>query len=146
MLINGKRALAYIVAIDEIRPIPNYDRVEHARTNGWWVIVSKNDNLKVGDKCVYFEIDSRVPSDDPRFAFLEKRDFKVRTLKMCKVISQGLLMPVSVFGFDDLPVGTDVTEKLGITYAENPRRTHRQNMPACSIGIKSFSRLSCSAG
>lgn len=117
MLINGKRALAYIVAIDEIRPIPNYDRVEHARTNGWWVIVSKNDNLKVGDKCVYFEIDSRVPSDDPRFAFLEKRDFKVLTLKMCKVISQGLLMPVSAFGFDDLPVGTDVTEKLGITYA-----------------------------
>ena len=51
MLINGKRALAYIVAIDEIRPIPNYDRVEHARTNGWWVIVSKNDNLNVGDKC-----------------------------------------------------------------------------------------------
>ena len=37
MLINGKRALAYIVTIDEIKPIPNYDRVEHARTNGWWL-------------------------------------------------------------------------------------------------------------
>ena len=31
MLINGERALAYIVEVDEIRPIPNYDRVEHAR-------------------------------------------------------------------------------------------------------------------
>lgn len=35
MLINGKRALAYIVTVDEVRPIPGYDRVEHTRTNGW---------------------------------------------------------------------------------------------------------------
>lgn len=117
MLINGKRALAYIVTIDEIKPIPGYDRVEHARTNGWWVIVSKNDNLKVGDKCVYFEIDSRVPADDERFAFLAKREFKVKTLRMCKVLSQGLLMPASVFKFNSLPVGEDVTDLLHITYA-----------------------------
>lgn len=137
MLINGKRALAYIVTIDEIKPIPNYDRVEHARTNGWWVIISKNDNLKVGDKCVYFEIDSRVPSDDERFSFLEKRDFKVRTLRMCKVLSQGLLMPASVFGFEDLPVGTDVTDKLGITYAvdEDNARKAESNKQAKYVGM-----------
>jgi hypothetical protein len=35
MIINDKRALAYIVAIDEIKPIEGYDRVEYARTNGW---------------------------------------------------------------------------------------------------------------
>ena len=137
MLINGKRALAYIVTIDEIKPIPNYDRVEHARTNGWWVIISKNDCLKVGDKCVYFEIDSRVPADDDRFAFLEKRDFKVRTLRMCKVLSQGLLMPVSVFGFESLPVGTDVTDKLGITYAvdEDNARKAESNKQAKYMGM-----------
>lgn len=137
MLINGKRALAYIVTIDEIKPIPNYDRVEHARTNGWWVIISKNDHLKVGDKCVYFEIDSRVPADDVRFAFLEKRDFKVRTLRMCKVLSQGLLMPVSVFGFGNLPVGTDVTDKLGITYAvdEDNARKAESNKQAKYMGM-----------
>lgn len=137
MLINGKRALAYIVTIDEIKPIPNYDRVEHARTNGWWVIISKNDCLKVGDKCVYFEIDSRVPADDDRFAFLEKRDFKVRTLRMCKVLSQGLLMPVSVFGFESLPVGADVTDKLGITYAvdEDNARKAESNKQAKYMGM-----------
>lgn len=137
MLINGKRALAYIVTIDEIKSIPGYDRVEHARTNGWWVIVSKNDNFKVGDKCVYFEIDSRVPADDERFAFLEKRDFKVRTLRMCKVLSQGLLMPVSVFGFENLPVGTDVTDKLGITYAadEDNARKAESNKQAKYMGM-----------
>ena len=40
MIINGKRALAYIVTIDEIKPIPNYDRVEHARTNGGGVLLA----------------------------------------------------------------------------------------------------------
>ena len=34
MLIDGKRALAYIVAVDEIKPIPSYDRVEHALVAG----------------------------------------------------------------------------------------------------------------
>ena len=32
MIINNKRELAYIVTIDEIKPIEGYDRVEYART------------------------------------------------------------------------------------------------------------------
>ena len=118
MLIHGKRALAYIVTVDELRPIEGYDRVEYARTNGWWVIVSKSDGFRVGDPCVYFEIDSRVPAADQRFRFLEKRNYKVKTIRMCGVYSQGLLMPITAFPeLDALPVGTDVTEKLGVTYA-----------------------------
>ncbi len=117
MIINGERALAYIVTIDEIKPIEGYDRVEYARTSGWWVIVSKEDNLQVGDKCVYFEIDSRVPATDERFAFLAKRDYRIKTQKMCKVISQGLLMPLTHFPeLAGCEVGADVTAKLGVTY------------------------------
>ena len=119
MIINDKRALAYVVTIDEIKPIEGYDRVEYARTNGWWVIISKNDNLKVGDKCVYFEVDSKVNANDERFVFLEKRNYKIKTQKMCKVISQGLLMPLSLFPeIGDADINTDVTEKLKVTYAE----------------------------
>ena len=55
-----KRALAYITEIDELKPIPNYDRVEHARVKGWWTIVKKGE-FQVGDKAVYFEVDSKVP-------------------------------------------------------------------------------------
>lgn len=118
MLINGKRALAYIVTIDEIKPIEGYDRVEYARTNGWWCIISKNDNIKVGDKCVYFEVDSKANSEDERFAFLEKRHYKIKTQKMCKVISQGLLMPITLFPeLGDADVNTDVTDILKVTYA-----------------------------
>lgn len=118
MIINDKRALAYVVTIDEIKPIEGYDRVEYARTNGWWVIIGKADNLHVGDKCVYFEVDSKVNSEDERFAFLEKRNYKIKTQRMCKVISQGLLMPLSAFPeLGDADVNTDVTDKLKVRYA-----------------------------
>ena len=115
---NGVRELAYLVKIDELRPIEGYDRVEHARVGGWWVIVKK-DQFKVGDIAIYIEVDSKVPEKEP-FMFLEKRKFKVKTLKMCKVISQGLLMEPADFGWknDEVSVGDFVTEKLGITYAE----------------------------
>lgn len=126
MIINNKRALAYIVTIDEIRPIPNYDRVEHARTNGWWCVTRLNE-LKVGDKAVYFEVDSKVPADDERFSFLEAKHYKIKTQKMCKVFSQGLLMPITLFPeLADMEVGTDVTDILKVTYSvveDNARKS-----------------------
>ena len=128
MIINDKRALAYVVTIDEIRPIEGYDRVEYARTNGWWVIINKADSLSVGDKCVYFEVDSKVNPLDDRFAFLEKRDYRIKTIKMCKVYSQGLLIPLSNFPeLGDLDVNTDVTDALKVIYyvpADNERKAN----------------------
>lgn len=137
---DGQRELAYIVRIDEIKPIPNYDRVEHARVGGWWVIVKK-DQFQVGDPAIYIEVDSKVPEKEP-FMFLEKKHFKVKTQKMCKVISQGLLMHPNDFDWEafynerdcqwdiwdnsniwngncHLEIGDFVTEKLGIVYAED---------------------------
>ena len=129
MIINDKRALAYIVTIDEIKPIEGYDRVEYARTNGWWCIISKNDNIQVGDKCVYFEVDSKCNAEDPRFAFLEKRHYKIKTQKMCKVVSQGLLMPITLFPeLGDPEVNTDVTDILKVTYAVDEDNV-RKNKP-----------------
>lgn len=131
---DGVRELAYIVAIDEIRPIPNYDRVEHARVGGWWVIVKK-DQFKVGDLAIYIEVDSKVPEKEP-FMFLEPKHFKVKTQKMCKVLSQGLLMHPADFGWNlgkadgvdngsiiiagskTFKLGDFVTEFLKITYAD----------------------------
>ena len=128
MIINDKRALAYVVTIDEIRPIEGYDRVEYARTNGWWVIINKADNLHVGDKCVYFEVDSKVNPLDERFAFLEKRDYRIKTIKMCKVYSQGLLIPLTAFPeLGDLDINTDVTDALKVIYyvpADNERKAN----------------------
>ena len=140
---NSERELAYVVIIDGIEPIPGYDRVEHAQVGGWRVIVQK-DQFKVGNPAIYFEIDSRVPSDRECFAFLEKRHYKVKTLKMCKTLSQGLLMHASDFGWEihecgNLDTGDSIvyilddegkphyatdesrflTKKLGVTYADD---------------------------
>ena len=142
---TNERELAYVVAIDEIRPIEGYDRVEHARVGGWWVIVRK-DQFKVGDLAIYIEVDSKVPEKEP-FMFLDKRNFKVKTLKMCKVISQGLLMSPEDFGWTihadtcgitivaetetgGLEVyerGTFLTTKLGITYADAADNKRKAN-------------------
>ena len=138
---DGQRELAYVVAIDEIRPIENYDRVEHARVGGWWVIVRK-DQFKVGDLAIYIEVDSKVPEEEP-FMFLEKRKFKVKTLKMCGVISQGLLMSPEDFcwvvkgdyisfnesgGMDDYAcVGDFLTKTLKITYADAEDNKRKAN-------------------
>lgn len=133
---NQERELAYVVTIDEIREIPGYNRVEHARTGGWWCIVPKGQ-FHPGDAAIYFEIDSKVPSTNPTFAFLEKRNYKIKTLKMCKTISQGLLMHAEDFGWEIIFDGTKtpyiydgekvhyaddesrfLTKILGVTYAD----------------------------
>ena len=132
MLVNGERALAYIVTVDEIKPIPNYDRVEHVRVGGWWIICHKGD-FNVGDKALYIETDSLVPSDDERFAFLESKHYKVRTIRMCKVYSQGLLMPLNLFPeLKFKQVHEDVTKLLGIKYyvAEDNARKAKTNLNA----------------
>ena len=139
MIINDKRALAYVVTIDEIRPIEGYDRVEYARTNGWWVIINKADNLAVGDKCVYFEVDSKVNPLDERFAFLEKRDYRIKTIKMCKVYSQGLLIPLATFPeLGDLDVNTDVTDALKVVYYVAADNERKANTPDPNAKYKSM--------
>ena len=93
---QGVRELAYVVKIDNILPIEGADRVELACVGGWRIMVKKNQ-FKVGDYAIYFEIDSKVPEEEP-FMFLAPKHFKVKTQKYFKgtVLSQGLLM-----SFDD---------------------------------------------
>ena len=141
-MLNSKqeRELAYVVLVDGIEELPGYDRVESAIIGGWRCIVPKGQ-FKVGDPGIYFEIDSKVPADNPAFAFLEKRNYKIKTQKMCKSISQGLLMHAEDFGWtigededeniyicddkgkrhyvgDDLEGSMFLTEKLGVVYAD----------------------------
>lgn len=115
---NNERELCYVVKVEEIRPLEGYDRVEYARIGaGWWVVVRKNQ-FKVGDCAVYFEIDSKVPEREP-FMFLEPKKFKIKTQKMCKVVSQGLLMSFEDFGWepDKYKEGDFLTKELNVTYA-----------------------------
>lgn len=127
---EGKRELAYIVTVDEIREIPGYDRIAHYRVNGWWCVSGKGD-YEVGDPAIYIEIDSLCPYTDG-FRFLDKvvdeegntvrpDRHKIKTQKFAKgtAISQGLLCPLKDFtNLKDKKVGDFVTKELGITYYE----------------------------
>ena len=82
-----------------------------------------------------------MPEDDERFAFLEKRHYNVKTLKMCKVFSQGLIMPMSAFPEvpADAEINTDVTDLLHITYAvaeDNQRKSGKVDPNAKYMSMK----------
>ena len=119
------RKLASIQKIKSLTPIPNADRIELARVLGWKCVVKKGE-FKVGDKCVYIEIDSIPPSDNPVFDFLKHSNGKmdrVKTIKLRGQISQGLALPVNLFdGLEKYDVGDDVTKVLGITKWEPDER------------------------
>lgn len=123
---KGERELAYIVTVDAVEPIEGYDKIAFATVGGWHCVVGKD--MKAGDKAIYFEIDSLLPSSDERFAFCEKYNYRVKSQKYCRGtrISQGLLMPITDFPeLADLEVGDFVTEKLKVTYYEAEDRVRK---------------------
>ena len=134
------RKLASIQKVAEIKPIPDADRIEAYRINGWWVVDQKG-KYQVGDLVVYIEPDAWVPHSLAPFLCRgkEPREYngipgeKLRTIRLKKQLSQGLLLPVDVLPFDDYDegqelsefyfVGHNVTDMLGIQKwepAENP--------------------------
>ena len=142
MIINGERALAYIVRVDNITEIAGADNIENAVVGGWNVIVKKQE-FRDGDKAVFFEIDSKLPDTDERFKFLESKHYKIKTMKLGKfnAYSQGLLMPLSSFPeLRDPEINTDVTKILGVKYSvaeDNVRKAPRDpNTKYKSMGAR----------
>ena len=146
---NQERELAYVITVNEIRPIPGKDRVECAVVNGWTCMVPRNV-FKKGDPGIYFEIDSKLPAHEP-FMFLEKKKFHIKTQKYKagdgQFWSQGLLMAAADFGWtidnnsivDDKGVrhtpndeSAFLTEQLGVTYyeVEDQKRKAKDNPDA----------------
>lgn len=107
------RKLAHIEKVTNIRPIEGADNIEQVNILGWNVVVKKNE-FKEGDLCVYIEIDSICP-EKPHFEFLRNKNFKVKTIKLRGVISQGLILPIDILPKGHYNVGDDVTTVLGIT-------------------------------
>lgn len=132
-----ERKLVTIQTIEELRPIAGADRIESARVRDWWVVVKKGE-FKVGDPCVYFEIDSLLP-DIEMYEFLKRGTtlkrmlvdgqqrvgIRLKTIKLKGTISQGLALPISIMPpeFTYVPpeqTGMDVTEILGVIKYEQP--------------------------
>lgn len=113
------RKLAHIEKIEWKRPIEGADLIELVGVLGWQCI-AKKDEFNVGDLCVYIEIDSIVDKENPDFEFLEKRNYRIKTMKMRGVISQGIVFPVSILHNNKTyGIGDDVTDVLRITQVED---------------------------
>lgn len=143
----SERKLATIRAVDSIQPIDGADAIELAIVGGWQCVVKKG-TFQPGELACYFEIDSFVPFTNKAFDFLDKKDgrqtvfnsvagHRVRTIKLRKQLSQGLLIPLEdLFYYCSmsqcyyetlhspkrvyLEEGMDVTEYLAIQKYDKP--------------------------
>ena len=150
-MLNSKneRELAYVVRVDDIKPIDGRDRVECAVVGGWTIMVRKGQ-FHPGSLGIYFEIDSQVPEKEP-FLFLAQKKFKIKTQKYKtpngQFWSQGLLMAPEDFNWYMNDIRTAIiemdatndegyhavdnesrflTKRLGVTYAvaeDNARKS-----------------------
>ncbi|MFW9853347.1 MAG: RNA ligase (ATP), partial [Candidatus Thorarchaeota archaeon] len=127
-----ERRLVTVRKIKEIEEHPNADRLEIAVIDGWRCIVKKGE-FKRGDSGLFFEIDSFLPIRD-EFEFLrsgstfkrmtvdgkEITGFRLRTMKLRGVLSQGLLVPLSMFPEIDFSEDKDYSDDLGVLKFEPP--------------------------
>lgn len=114
------RKLASIKTILDIQPIEGKDRIELAIVDGWQVIVKKGE-YQTGDKTVFVEIDSVLPEKE-EFEFLRKGKFRIKTLKLGGVLSQGICFPLSILPSDkEYNIEDDVTDIIGIKQYEATR-------------------------
>lgn len=136
----SERKLASVRRILSLDPIPEADLIETATVDGWQVVVQKAVGHKVGDLVCYFEIDSFLPVCE-QFEFLRKSSyrnvpglgegFRLRTIKLKKQVSQGLIIPLRELSFEGKAArheeGDDLTELLGVIKYDPP-------LPACLQG------------
>lgn len=132
------RKLVTVRTIGALDPIEGADAIEVATVEGWKVVVKKGE-FKVGDKCVYFEIDSFLPTGNPAWQFLVDKSgrtfegvvgHRLRTVKLRGQISQGFVVPLDTlpavveFIFaqpEDVDLRSlDLSELLGIVKWEQP--------------------------
>ena len=132
------RKLASVQTILKIESHLNADKLELATILGWQCVIEKG-SFQVGDKVVWLEIDSWVPTNLAPFLTKEGqepreyegvRGERLRTVKLRGQVSQGLILPLYVLANNKIHCmdeGSDVTEQLGVIKYEPP-------VPACLAG------------
>lgn len=109
-----------VTTIEDMRPHPNADRLELAQVLGWQLVVPKGQ-YRVGEKLVYFPIDTILPLEvSERFGvtrYLHRQ--RIRCARLRGEPSFGLAIPPD----EDWPVGTNVADFYGAVKYEPPVRT-----------------------
>lgn len=146
------RQLARIVTIDKLVKHPNADRLEIASV-GLWNIVTSVGQFTEGCEAILCEIDCMLPLEDERFSFLKGRNeyvvdakfySRLKTTRLRKVLSQGLLLPLHEFASEleafrsDSNTHSTLADALGIIKYEPPEDNFTHTAVRGSSGGKPF--------
>jgi RNA ligase (TIGR02306 family) len=125
------RKMASIQLVNGVFPIENADKICQYGINGWRV-VDQVGKYKIGDVVIFAEIDCWIPTEiapflskgkEPR-EYMNIRGERLRTIKLRGALSQGLILPLTILPQNDFdwndPIGTDVSQMLGIVKWEPP--------------------------
>ena len=124
------KLIVEVVKIKSIIKHPNADRLSIVtmESNDWNCIVSL-DQYKAGDLVVFCPIDSIIPEDiieKYKLEYLKGHD-RVRTVKLRKCISQGLILDIPKPMGSSWKEGLDVAIMLGITKYEHKAPSYQQH-------------------
>lgn len=118
---------ATIQRIKKVSQHSNADALDIVNVLGWSVI-TKRDEYKVNDLCIYVVIDTILP-EKPEFEFLRNKQFRIKPIRLRKEYSNGICFPLSLLPPDfNIEEGADVSELLQIKKYEKP-------MPAQLRGV-----------
>lgn len=126
-----ERKLASIQKVKNLFPIPDADKIEVAEILGWKVVVKKGE-YNVGDLICYVEIDSVLPQK-PEFEFLRDRHFRIKTVKLRKQVSQGIVFPLSI-----LPAKSDHVQVSEHEWNAMPHMWQEDEDVTEVLGIKKY--------
>jgi len=113
--------VVYVGQIAELLPIEKADRLELAKVfcedAGTWLGVVKKGDFTTGQQVETYLQDALLPHEE-RFAFMEKRHWRVSMARFRGAPSECLIMPLSINGI--FYAGKDITEAVGATKYEKP--------------------------
>lgn len=100
----------------KLRSHPNADALSIADIEGSaWQVVVRTEDFEAEGAGIYIPVDTVVPETE-EFEFLKSKNFRIKAIRLRGEYSYGLLIP----NREGLPVGEDVTDKLGIKQYEPP--------------------------
>eukprot|EP00054_Salpingoeca_dolichothecata_P039049 m.15154 g.15154 ORF g.15154 m.15154 type:complete len:345 (+) comp9528_c0_seq1:131-1165(+) len=127
------RKLASIQLVNGVKEVPDSHSLDVITVLGWEVVVKRSE-FQPGDRVVYCEVDSILPEKEP-FEFLRSKNFRVKTVKIRKQVSQGIcfreqdVLEEEHIGKHE--VGTDITEIMGVVKWE-PAETFAGDLASTS--------------
>lgn len=126
-----EKPMVTVQRINMIEPIDGADQIELATVQGWRVVISKNDNFKIGNLCAYAVIDTVFPKSFTKMNFLEGKPLKTRKIR--GEISQGLIFPLEnlseyKLNISQLVENQDLTEIIGVMKYVSPEEIASYNL------------------